>query len=216
MECRVLSLAGGVLYEGLAKAMGPVGQRELEVLGLLLASLLLTITVFVFRPAGSGRESVALPEGFALAEPWRRLAAGAIDAGVAVVISATIWNTSPVAIVDLSMMVTSEHGVWPIMTVAGLLIVMGTIGEATTGRMLGKWALGCRVITRSGERPSWRQAVARNTVKAMCPPLAMMAIGPASQGTASSFGTLVIAPIRGEGGPTPGGDDSSQDGKSGE
>lgn len=215
------------MYEGPAKSVGPVGQRELEVLGLLLASLLLTITIFVFRPAegggggrggrggrgdGSGSGGGGLPEGWALAESWRRLGAGGLDASIAALLSGAMWNTSPLAIVDLSAMMTSEFGVWPVITAACVLVALGTIGEAAMGRSLGKWALGCRVIAGDGGRPSWKQALARNSVKALCPPLAMMAIGPMGQGSAPTFGTLVISRIH----PTRDSGGSGGDGGAGE
>ena len=133
----------------------------MEILGLLLASLILTIAVFVLRPSGSERESVTLPEGYALADPWKRILATAIDAALAVLIASLIWNVPFRSIVDLSVAVTSESGVWPIVTAAALLALIGTVGEALTGRTPGKWILRSRTVSTTGERPRWGQAAAR-------------------------------------------------------
>lgn len=191
--CRVLSPTGEVIYEGPAQTIGPVGRRELEVLGLLLASLLLTIAVFVFRPAGAERVSVALPPGFALADPWKRLIATTIDAALAVVLASLIWGAPLRAIVDLALAVTGDHGVWPLVTAGGILMVMSAIGEATTGRTVGKWLVGCRTVGSDGANPGWGQSLARNAVKTLCPPLAAVSLNVPGQQTPASFGTFVIA-----------------------
>lgn len=190
--CRVYSPSGEVIYDGPAQTVGPVGQRELEVLGLLLISLLLTIAVFVFRPAGAERVSVLLPASHALADPWKRILATSIDAGIAVVLSSWIWGTPLRAIVDLALAVTGDHGVWPIVTAGGILLVMSAVGEALTGRTLGKWMLGCRTVGSDGNHPSWGQALARNAVKTLCPPLAAVSLNVPGQQSPASFGTFVI------------------------
>ena len=195
--CRVFSPTGEVIYDGPAKTVGPVGQRELEVLGLLLVSLLLTIAVFVFRPAGADRVSVLLPAHHALADPWKRILATSIDAAIAVVLSSWIWGTPLRAIVDLALAVTGDHGVWPIVTAGGILTVMSAVGEALTGRTIGKWALGCRTIGSDGRHPSWGQALARNAVKTLCPPLAAVSLNVPGQQSPASFGTFVITRVGG-------------------
>jgi uncharacterized RDD family membrane protein YckC len=189
---KVYSPSGEILYDGPAQTVGPVGRRELEVLGLLLVSLLLTIAVFVFRPAGADRISVTLPEGYALADPWKRILATSIDAGVAVVLSSWLWGVPLRAIVDFSLAVTGDHGVWPIVTAGGILTVMSAVGEATSGRTLGKWIVGCRTVASTGDPPSWGQALARNAVKTLCPPLAAVSLNVPGQQSPAAFGTFVI------------------------
>lgn len=200
--CTVLTPGGEVVYKGPAQTVGPVGRRELEVLGLLLASLLLTIAVFVFRPAGADRISVTLPEGYALADPWKRIVATTIDAAIAVLLSSLMWGVPLRAIVDLAMAVTGEHGVWPIVTAGGILTLISAVGEATTGRTPGKWMMGCRTVASSGDHPSWGQAIARNAVKTLCPPLAAVSLNVPGQQSPAAFGTFVIT--RGGGPPADG------------
>lgn len=193
--CRAVSPSGEVIYDGPAQTTGPVSRRELELLGLLLASLVLTIAVFVFRPAGSDRAAVQFPDGWALAEPWRRILATFVDVLIAALISSLFWNVPFRGVLDLSAAVTGEHGIWPLVTAAAALAAIGTGAEAATGRTLGKWLLRCRVISVSGGNPTLGQAAARNLVKALCPPLAAASLGAPGQRSPTAFGTLVIAPV---------------------
>lgn len=184
----ISTVAGRSIYNGPALTVPPVGRTDLESVGLMLASLLASVLVFVFRPADSRRDSVVLPEGYVLATQTRRLLATLFDWALAFWIASMFWDVS---VTDLVMGAISSgvpEGPRPLLTAALALFLASSLTESIFGCSLGKRLTGCEVRSTSGRRASMRQIIARNCVKAFCPPLAPILV----LGGSNLFGTFVI------------------------
>lgn len=196
LSSTVVSAAGDIVHEGPAPTAAPISRREVQSLLVLLGSLVLTVIVFVFRPAGSLSDAVSFPEGVSLATPIQRLSATLIDLAPSLGLSSWWFGLSPLKVLDLAAMFQLETGVWPLAMVLGLAAAHSAVSEALTGRTIGKFVAGCRTITSAGGRPSFAQAIARNLVKYACPPLSVITLmGPPAPGP-HAFGTLVVRPIK--------------------
>lgn len=196
LSSTVVNAAGDIVHEGPTPTVAPISRREVESLLVLLGSLVLTVIVFVFRPAGSLSDAVSFPEGVSLATPVQRLSATLIDLAPALGLSSWWFGLSPLKVLDLAAMFQLETGVWPLAMVLGLAAAHSALSEALTGRTIGKFVAGCRTITSAGMRPSFAQAIVRNLVKYACPPLSVITLmGPPAPGP-HAFGTLVVRPIK--------------------
>ncbi|HZW09065.1 MAG TPA: hypothetical protein VFF69_04100, partial [Phycisphaerales bacterium] len=79
-ELAEISLATGrELYRGPPLTAAPISGSDVRWLSLAMGALMIGVLYYLLRPAPSA-DSVALPEGYALAEPGRRLSAGILDA----------------------------------------------------------------------------------------------------------------------------------------
>lgn len=195
---RVVSRAGTIEHDGPAILASPLARREIEALGLALASLLVAVCAVVFRRDGIARDAVKLPPNTSLTPPGRRTLAAMLDFALAVVVAGWIWN---VGILDVLLAGAGQPGgqagglgVRPLVTALMFLFFTSTIAEALTGRTLGKGMLGCRVVSAAtGGHPTLTQSVGRNAVKALCPPLAAFYLNPGPQTQAGLFGTVVVS-----------------------
>jgi hypothetical protein len=198
LSARIVSLSGIQLFEGTLGPGAILRPGELQVLGLILASFLLTIVFFIWRPFESGIGVVDFPEGVALADPSRRLTAWVIDMSVSVLLAAAIWRVSPfeVALIEPA----SSAGVFPTLTAIGLFIAHTSIAESSTGRSLGKALTRCRVVDRKGGHPPLGRTVLRSFIRGMCPALGTsLLMGPALR-EPWACGTYVVMAREGEDG----------------
>lgn len=205
---RVVSLSGIQLYDGTLGPGAILRPGELQVLGLILASFLLTILFFIWRPFESGVGVVAFPEGAALADPSRRLTAWVIDMTVSVLLASSIWRVSPfeVALIEPAM----SAGVFPTLTAIGIFILHTSIAEASTGRSLGKALARCRVVDRTGGHPPFVRSLLRSFIRGMCPALGTsLLMGPALR-EPWACGTYVVMAREEEDGADGTGDESEK------
>ncbi len=174
----VSTVTGKVLYEGPARTGTSITGRDLQTLALLAGAILLTALVFVLRPSPDETGAVALPGGLALAETWRRATAVAIDLAPGMVLAAVAFGVSPEELASAAALATtaSAKPVGAFLTAILFTALHEILGEWLTGRSLGKWATGCRVITISGGRPALWQAAVRTALKLFCPPLALFVL----------------------------------------
>jgi hypothetical protein len=169
---------GRVLYDGPPTESWPFSVLEFRLLALLLMAIVAGVLVFVLRPE-TGDGTVLLPTGTALAEPWRRAVAGAIDLGVAWLIVSWVIG---ITVESLLVPVLGEGMVPAILLVLVVACAHCTLGEWAVGRSLGKAIAGCRVarVGRAGNAgpgseppraPTFRGALIRNLVRWGVPPL---------------------------------------------
>ncbi len=194
----VSTATGQELYRGAAIRTLPVSTTQFRLLAASLVALMGVVLLVVLKPSEEG--PVLLPEGCALAEPGRRLAATMVDVLIAVFIVRLIFNVPLIEIITLSGLLR-PGGAWmaaPTMLAIGFLL--SVTGEWLSGRSLGKLATGCRVVQIRSEsiagppvRPSlWRAAV-RNIVKWALPPVAALAlVDPSARHRGDSISGLAV------------------------
>jgi uncharacterized RDD family membrane protein YckC len=108
-----------------------------------------------------------------------RVAAAAID--VTVVFAALLAALGAYAVLDY--LITSNPltlpnpgVVWSGAAFSGLLVVALTVAWSGSGRTLGNAAVGLRVLTESGKRPTWRRALLRALIVVYIPAISMLFI----------------------------------------
>lgn len=174
----VSTVTGKVLYEGPARTGTSLTGRDLQTLALLAGALLLTALVFVLRPSPDETGAVALPSGTALAETWRRAAGLLIDLAPGMALAALVFGVSMEELASAAALATTASAK-PVMALLVGVMLTATheiLGEWLTGRSLGKWATGCRVVTTRGTKLALWQAVVRTALKLFCPPLALFVL----------------------------------------
>lgn len=197
LVCTMYDRDGAVLFEGGAALGGPVTGRAVEALMVMLASLVMGVGVFVFRTETPG--AIAFPEGFALAQPWRRAVGALIDMAPGLGLASWLWGVAPWTVLDLGSAFSTEAGIRPLAATLAFAMIHGSLCEGLWGRTVGKLAVGTRTISTSGSRPNMAQAISRNIVRFGCPPLAALSsLGPPGPGSIGpgTFGTLVIVRAR--------------------
>lgn len=194
LTCRVLSPTGSMLYEGPAIMVSAIGARDIAFLLLALVSLAAAVTVFVFRPEASRRQSVLIPEGTALAGPVTRGMAGVLDFSFAWLIAGIILGSMGSGISG-SMLPSGEGAPITLLLALPIAVVIGAAGEFFWGRSPGKMLTGCRVASASGQRLTLGQAIARNLVRFLCPPMGMAWMLQGPEHGPGLFGTVVVIDI---------------------
>ncbi len=174
----VSTVTGKALYEGPARTGTALSGRDLQTLALLAGAVMLTVLVLVLRPSPDETGAVALPGGMSLAEPWKRAAAVLIDLLPGMFLAALVFNVPAEDLAAAAAMSadSTPRPVLAFLTGIVLTAVHEILGEWLAGRSLGKWAVGCRVITLSGGRPAIWQAAVRTLLKLFCPPLALFVL----------------------------------------
>lgn len=191
LAVRLLSADDQTLYDGPLRIAGPVSPGELQVLVILLSAVFFTAVVFMLRPDRRATPPINLPPNASLASPARRFVAFLIDLIPGVAVAYVVWFTDARTLEAVAT-ILANRGAQAILTLAGVTILLSTIGEATTGRTLGKALTRCRTISYTGGRPLWRQALARNVVKVLCPPIGLLVLLAPASPHPGSFDTLVI------------------------
>lgn len=173
--------SGRQLSSADAKREGLLSPRDFQLLTLVFAALMMAVLLFVLRT--DRRTETLIPAGTSLATPGRRLIAAALDAGVAFLVACGATGATPAKVLAPASL--TNPGL--LFTVMGLTVFMGVAhaaaGEWLSGRSLGKALTGCRVIRLgAGEaspeeaRPFLWQALARNGVRWLFPPLGMLMV----------------------------------------
>lgn len=195
LRALVMSLSGTRVFDGAALTASPLSTGDIGAVLLALISLAAGVVAFVFKPRAARAEAARLPEGWALAAPWKRVAAGVIDVCAALGLSSALLGVTLGRAMGLGLFESQGVGLGPFVLTLVLLVVVSALGELTTGRTPGKWMLGLRTVSADGRGVGAGQALARNLVKAFCPPLAILLMTPAPDGPSGLFGTLVLERI---------------------
>jgi uncharacterized RDD family membrane protein YckC len=150
------------------------------------ALVLGAVTLLMFRRRDQVNRPAAVPRGFVIAEPWRRILATAIDLAPAMLLVMP-WSWSmfpsddPAVLFDLlqdpefvarfrpvNLVLVTLYGLWCF------------IWELKTNTTPGKRIFGCRVLTTDGTAPTARQVLLRNVCRsitfALGPPTLMVAL----------------------------------------
>lgn len=191
LSCRIISPTGTTLYSGWAQSNSALNTRDLAFLALALASLFAAVLVFVFRPESSRRETIALPKDTALAGPATRALAGIFDAAAAWLIAGFAHGIYSADLAS-SLLPTGLEAPTTLLIALPIAILNSTILEFALGRSIGKSLTGCRVVSTSGPRITFAQALSRNLVRFLCPPLGMAWMLQTPERTHGLFGTIVV------------------------
>lgn len=199
----VSATTGRVLHEGFARTEPLVTGAELQRMVLLLGTVLLTILLFVLRPEAADRQVITLPPGAALSDPWRRIAAAMIDLLLPMAVCAWVFGV-PARDMAAAMVFSSSaslRGFVVFLLAVGVTVAHSALGEAMSGRTLGKAIFGCRSVSVSGAIPTVWQALVRSALKWLFPPLAMlMLVDPSRRHPADvAAKTVVIVRVRDDG-----------------
>jgi hypothetical protein len=182
-------LTGALLYNDRLHAASPLGTNEFRVLAVLLMLAMAMVLVLVLR---GQPDAIHLPEGFAFAEPVRRIVAGVFDVGLAaLLLPRVIFFTSSgtgdlFALFDPQTWMSGD-AVRILLTLATIGVVIGTLTEWLFGRTPGKLITDCEVVAivagaekpqNTGEvsRPSLASSLIRNCVKWFLSPVAILAL----------------------------------------
>jgi len=163
-------------------AQPQTGWGDAILTGLVLG--VMTLVMFtrreqIVRPA-------AVPRGFVIAQPWRRVIGTAVDIAPAMLL-VTPWTMSVLPIDDpfalLSRVGDPELAAKVLPMNIAFLLLYGLwcfIWELTTGTTPGKRIFACRVLSADGTAPTTRQILSRNVMRvitvALGPPTWMVAL----------------------------------------
>ncbi|MBY0111874.1 MAG: RDD family protein [Phycisphaerales bacterium] len=186
-------ITGQVMFDGPLRGASPLGTNEFRFLAVVLMLAMAMVLVLVLR---GQQETVHLPEGFALAEPLRRIVAGVMDIGLAALLLPRVTSLVLPAgaggdLFDLfdPQAWISGNAIRLLVALAAIGTVIGTLGEWIFGRSPGKLLTDCEVVsissaaasTQPGEteeihRPSFAACFIRNCIKWFLSPVALLAI----------------------------------------
>ncbi len=175
----VSTATGETLFAGPVRQEGPISRREFQAMSIVLVVLMIGLLVFVLRPDPA--DGVAnLPPSTAIAEPGRRVFAGLIDFGAALVTASATFDRPVAELIDPGQWVEGLGGAWSLLAVLLMGLILGTITEWLLGRSLGKSLTGCGVVSvrpGRGAKLSFVQAFGRNAFKwALAPGAAMLLV----------------------------------------
>jgi hypothetical protein len=197
-------MTGAELFSGPWRMMGPLTRSD--VLLVLVALTLITASILVFVLRTDATPEVHLPEGLALADPFRRFLATGLDLSLAAVAASRALDI-PLADFVSPDSAASGNALHILFMTMGVGFVMSTIGEVFFGRTIGKALTGSVVIQvpRPGDtalrlvRPG--PAIVRNLIKwGMSPVVALTFLEPSGRHRAEVLtGTAVVIPVEPEG-----------------
>lgn len=194
LRTAVVSLEAGVIYEGPALTAPPVTGSQLEVLAFVVISVAFSVGVFVLKPIRPSDTVTNFPAGTSLAPPSRRIFAVLVDALPSLYLAAMLWGISLGELLDVSALLTTKHGIRPLLAAGVFMIAHSAASEAIWGRTIGKFLAGCETIDRMGGRPGAGQAIMRNLMKVLAPPVVLMSLLNPTMPWPGSFGTYVVIP----------------------
>ena len=151
-----------------------------------LMLMMAVVLLVVLRPSGVAGV-VVLPPGLAIAGPGRRLVATAIDGFIGLVVISRALDMSVVEVLGpIALPATGSIDVGPLAMAIMVNIAHCSVSEAFFGRSIGKTMMGlivARVDAASGglpagqfRPPSIGRSFARNMIKWVLPPVAMLAL----------------------------------------
>lgn len=171
INATLLATDGTTTFDGPLRTQPPLPPQQLHLTLLVLASAILTTSLYILRSDADLRRPVTLPPNTAIAPPTRRILATTLDLFIAITVAATLsgeplaWLTQPVGTL------LEDHGITPILATIATAIALSTITETTIGATPGKLLTRTRTTNRHARRPSPLEALARNTAKYTCPAL---------------------------------------------
>jgi len=142
---------------------------------LALFVVLLSIAGVFWRRQDSLTTAVRVPREFVLAPYWKRLAGAILDGFPAALLTASIWYGPLRGYYDdlIAAGETWSDTVPPVpdsvllgwLSLRVLYAAYCTLFERQWGTTPGKWLLGCRVMSETGDAPSTRAVVIRNAAR---------------------------------------------------
>jgi uncharacterized RDD family membrane protein YckC len=150
-----------------------IAQRTRDWLGLLIVMAL--IVLVFWRRQDSLSTPAALPQGWMLAQFWKRLAAAILDLLPAAAVTAWIWYEPALAywteLKNVPAWTAENVPGAPARLLVGWLVARLIYAaycggfEWYWGTSPGKWMLGCRVFSETGQAPAPIQIAIRNAVR---------------------------------------------------
>ncbi|HYC99773.1 MAG TPA: hypothetical protein VEB22_00970 [Phycisphaerales bacterium] len=184
----VSCLTGAVLADLPAHTDGFFTRVEMAILWALFMVIGVVILSVVVRTDGPA--DVHLPEGTALASPFRRVCGGLIDVAAAVALTVVLIGGTPAQ--WLAPTTSASSSLVPLLGVFGIGCLLCTIGEATVGASPGKLIVGARVLglvpasaaapgkgaatVWTAARPRLHQALLRNLIRWFMPLMGMLMV----------------------------------------
>lgn len=192
-------VTGRALFDGAAQRAAGVSANEFRLISVMLMAVMVASLLVIIRPAPETAWTV--PDGFALADPGRRLLATVADALLVMWVVAPAFGTTAQEILTMRVLLASDHS-WlavPACLIGGAL-TMG-IWEGLLGGSPGKFIVGIRVYRATGGEARklgvfW--GLVRSTIKWVIPPVAAVALFDAEhrhRGDAAAR-AVVVAPLR--------------------
>jgi hypothetical protein len=173
-----VSLSNGrVIHEGPVVNRAPVSVGEFRLIVGMLLGVMVAALVVIIRPSGEAAWTV--PDGYAMAEPGRRMVATFLDVLLMIWIVAPAFGATVREVLTLQVLVTDGHA-WlaiPAVMVGGSL-AMG-VWEGLLGYSPGKFLMGVRVGRAEGggfRKLGIFWGIVRATIKWMIPPVAALAL----------------------------------------
>lgn len=177
----VSGATGLVMHDGPAARSGPLSTGDFRALVVLLVGVTAAVLLFVVR-VGDEESVPTLPEGAALASIGRRALAGAIDLMLAASVVSVVSGASYASLIDVLRLTPQGYGVMGLVQITFVGFGMSTLGEAISGRTIGKVLAGCVVLPVVGQDAIDRsgiglgRAAMRNAVKWGLPPAAVLGV----------------------------------------
>lgn len=171
---------GRTVYDGPVRTRAAVSANEFRLIAGMLVAVMVAALLVIIRPAAD--EAWTVPDGWALAEPGRRLMATVIDAFIVLWFVAPAFGTSVREVLTLQVLLGADQAWLAIpATMVGGAVTMG-VWEGLLGYSPGKFLMGVRVFRAvAGEegRPIKLGVffgLVRATIKWLIPPVAALAL----------------------------------------
>lgn len=195
IEALVIDRDGTVVAEG---TLGEAPRRAGEdgVLFMLLVAWSVVISGLILMMQQGRRIRIVIPpEGYALAEPSRRLFAGLIDLLPGMAVVSLLWGKPLAWWLSPLHEIVAADGSMPVFALAWITFGYMSLADGLTGRTIGRALTGCRVVSEDGQAPGIRRAAARSFLKVFCPPLVVVMLLMPYAPSPWSFGTVVVRKV---------------------
>jgi len=168
---------GRPLFRGQPRSGAPITGEDIRWLSLAMVGLVVAVLFYLLRPVPA-RSEVLLPEGCALAEPGRRIAAGMLDAALVAVGASLLLGIPIQQVLLVTPLLGSAQGVLTLAGLVGAGTLYGTAAEWLWGRTLGKMLAACEVVsvTPGRARVGLMRTAARNLFKWGLAPWALLGL----------------------------------------
>lgn len=190
---------GATVYQGPPVAQTPVSIGEFRFLAGMMVLVMVGVLVVVIMP--DRPDAMQVPDGFALADPGRRLIATLVDVGLVALLMGEIFGVRASEILTLGVILRPDNAWFIIPSTMLCGVVTMTLFERFLGATPGKLLMGIRVVKALPgpmQRPGLWSALVRNIIKWILPPVAALAlVDPETlhRGDRATR-TLVVTPIR--------------------
>ena len=168
---------GDELYRGAPSVTSPVSEEEFRFLVVMMVLVMSGVLVVVILPDKA--DSMAIPDGVALADPGRRLMATMIDVVAVSALVGSFVGVSAADIITLAVIVQpgNSWAVFPLTIISG--IVYSTLTEFLFAGTPGKLIARIRLVSAEPglpHRPRPWSILVRNIIKWVLPPVAALAL----------------------------------------